>query len=79
MQENLDPNHKFWILKELVNEAQNRCQEISKSGHPISPEFMVGLMGVVAEAAEKVSHTRWLDNYGLYHGVDIYKQIIKNL
>jgi len=34
---------------------------------------------LVADATAKVLHMRWTNTDGLYHGVRIYKQAIKNI
>jgi len=79
MQENFDHISKLWAIKTIVDAANNKYTELCSNNACVSGSEVLAVMRLVADATAKVLHMRWTNTDGLYHGVRIYKQAIKNI
>lgn len=79
MQEPFDNIQKLWALKDIIDSATVKYQEIAADENSISKESIDCLINTISDSANKIIHMRWTDQNGLQIGTDTYIKIINNL
>lgn len=63
----------------IINSCYKKFLDGMEKKQPMSEQQMMSMLEILVDASSKLQHMRYTNSLGVWSGVIVYKEVIKNL